>query len=135
MNSYKASDILHFSKYFFTDTNKFARHFALVLLPSAIMNYQNNLLCSVITSKPENYYALKLEKAKYFCFSEDSYACFRRRDIENINDLSNKNQPVGKLDKIDINKAFKIIKNVLYGAGDIYMMATVIREWKKIRLN
>lgn len=133
MNNYKASDILHFEKYYFTDINKYARHFALVLLPSAIMNYQNNLLCSVITSKPENYFALKLEKEKYYCFSEDSYACFRRRDIEDVNDLSNKKQPVGKLDKVDINKAFKIIKKILYGTGDLYMMATVIREWKKIR--
>lgn len=133
MNNYKASDILHFEKYYFTDSNKYARHFALVLLPSAIMNYQNNLLCSVITSKQEKHYSLKLEKEKYCCFSEDSYACFRRRDIEALNDLSNKKQPVGKLDKYDIKRAFKIIKGVLYGAGDLYMMATVIREWKKIR--
>ncbi|MDP2736543.1 MAG: hypothetical protein Q8O59_02020 [bacterium] len=133
MNNYKASDILHFEKYYFTDTKKYAKHFALVLLPSAIMNYQNNLLCSVITSKPENYFALKLEKEKYSCFYEDSYACFRRRDIEDINDLSNKRQPVGVLNKYDIKRAFNIIKGVLYGAGDLYMMATVIREWKKIR--
>jgi len=133
MNNYKALDILHFEKYYFTDTNKYARHFALVLLPSAIMNYQHNLLCSVITSKQETNYSLKLEKEKYRCFFGDSYACFRRRDIEDINDLSNKKQPVGALSKYGVKRAFNIIKGVLYGAGDLYMMATVIREWKKIR--
>ena len=133
MNNFEASHILHFEKYFFTDTNKYARHFALVLLPSSVMDYQNNFLCSVITSKPEKYYSLKLLKIKYKCFYEDSYACFRRRDIQQVDDLSNKNQPVGRLNKIDIKKSFKIIKSVLYGAGDLYMMATVIREWKKIK--
>jgi len=133
MNNYKAADILYFEKYYFTDTNECARHFALVLLPSAIMNYRHNLLCSVITSKPEIYYSLKLEKEKYRCFCEDSYVCFRRRDIEDINDLSGRKQPVGILSKYDKKRAFNIIKSVLYGAGDLYMMATVIREWKKIR--
>lgn len=133
MDKYKASDILHFEKYYFTDSNKFAKHFALVLLPPTVMNYQNNLLCSVITSKEENYFSLKLEKEKYCCFSQDSYACFRRRDIESINDLSNGRQPVGKLDRVDIKKALRIIKKVLYGAKDLYMTATVIREWKKIK--
>jgi len=132
MNNYKVSDILYFEKYYFTDTNECARHFALVLLPSAVMNYQHNLLCSVITSKPERYYSLKLEKEAYRCFYENSYVCFRRRDIEDVNDLSKKRQPVGTLNRHDIKRAFNIIKSVLYGAGDLYMMATVIREWKKI---
>ena len=133
MNNFKASDILYFKKYFFTDINKYARHFALVLLPSSVMNYQNNFLCSVITSKQENYYSLKLLKTRYKCFYKDSYACFRRRDIQHIDDLSNQNQPVGRLNKTDIKESFKIIKSVLYGAGDLYMMATIIREWKKIK--
>ena len=76
---------------------------------------------------------MNLQGIKYKCFYEDSYACFRRRDIQHVNDLSNKNQPVGRLNKIDIKKSFKIIKSVLCGAGDLYMMATVIREWKKIK--
>lgn len=133
MNNFQASDILHFKRYFFTDTNTYAQHFALVLLPSAVMNYENNLLCSVITSKKEKYYSLKLECKNYPCFSRDSYACFRRRDTEDTSDLSNKDQPVGNLKKVDIKKAFKVIKKVRYGAGDMYQMATVIREWKKIK--
>jgi hypothetical protein len=133
MNHFQASNILHFERYFFTDAKTYAKHYALVLLPSSVMNYENNLLCSVITSKEEKNYSLKLESNKYQCFSRNSYACFRRRDIEDTSDLSNKYQPVGKLNKIDIKKAFKIIKKVRYGAGDIYQMATVIREWKKIR--
>jgi hypothetical protein len=133
MNNFQSADILHFNKYFFTDTNNHAKHFALVLLSSSVMNYNNNLLCSVITSKMEKYYSLKLECNKYKCFSKDCYACFKRRDIEDINDLSHKMQPVGKLNKLDIRKAFKIIKKVYYGTGDIYQMATVIREWKKIK--
>ncbi|HAM88853.1 MAG: hypothetical protein US83_C0015G0023 [Candidatus Falkowbacteria bacterium GW2011_GWC2_38_22] len=133
MNKYKISDILHFEKYYFTDNNSFAKHFALVLLPSQIMNFQNNLLCSVITSKEEKYYSLKLESDKYCCFTKNSYACFKRRDIQNICDLSNNKQPVGQLDKNDFKKAFAIIKSVYYGSDDIYLMATVIREWKKIK--
>ena len=76
MNNFQASDILHFKKYFFTDIKTYAKHFALVLLPSSVMNYKNNLLCSVITSKEEKYYSLKLECNKYQCFSKDCYACF-----------------------------------------------------------
>jgi hypothetical protein len=133
MNNFQATDLLHFDKYFFTDNNTYARHFALVLLPSLVMNCQNNILCSVITSKEEKYYSLKLEKNKYQCFSKDCYACFRRRDMEDINDLSNINQPIGKLDKADTKKAFKVIQKVYYGAKDTYMMATIIREWKKIK--
>ncbi|MFH0840454.1 MAG: hypothetical protein V1865_00500 [bacterium] len=132
-NNFQATDILHFDRYFFTDSKKHSRRFALVLLPSAVMNYTNNLLCSVITSKKEKYYALKLEKDKYECFTCDSYVCFRRRDIEALDDLSNKYQPVGKLSKLDIKEAFKIIKKVFYGAGDTLLMATVIREWKQIK--
>jgi len=76
MNNFQVADLLHFEKYFFTDTGTCARHFALVLLPSSVMNYESNLLCSVVTSKKVQYYFLKLEKNKYPCFSKDSYACF-----------------------------------------------------------
>lgn len=133
MNNFKAADILYFRKYVFTDTNESANHFGLVLLPSAVMNYQNNLLCSVITSQPEKYYSLKLLPVKYRCFSKDSYVCFRRRDIQCVDDLDKRCQPVGRLDKNDIKEAFKMVKRVFYGAGDLYLTATVIREWKKIR--
>ncbi|MCF7795447.1 hypothetical protein K9M50_03745 [Patescibacteria group bacterium] len=90
------------------------------------------MFCNYIKARKELFFKI-LESNNYQCFSRDSYACFRRRDIEDTNDLSNKDQPVGKLNKIDIKKAFKIIKKVCYGAGDMYQMATVIREWKKIR--
>ena len=132
MDKFQVADILHFSKYVFTDSNTFASHFALVLLPPVIMNFSNNLLCSVITSKEDKYHALKLAQSEYKCFSKDSYVCFKRRDIECLVDLSKNKQPVGKLKQNDIKKAFKIIKAVYYGTNDIYQMGTVIREWKKI---
>jgi hypothetical protein len=133
MNNFQASNILHFDKYCFTDNNTFARHFALVLLPSSVMGYCNNVLCSVITSKKEKYYSLQLKNNKYRCFSKDSYVCFRRRDLEDVSDLSNGKQPVDTLNKLDIKEAFKILKSVLYGAKDMYMTATIVREWKKIK--
>lgn len=133
INTYQTADILHFKKYIFTDTNESAQHFALVLLPSAVMNYINNLLCSVITSKQMLRFSLKLSRSKYKCFNKDSYVCFGRRDINSVDDLSNKKQPVGWLDKFDIRKAFKILKAILYGTSDTFLVATIIREWKKIR--
>ncbi len=129
---YNIANILHFKKYFFTDTNKSAPHFALVLLPPAIMNYEHNLLCSVITSKKTFQFSVVLSKDKYRCFSKDSYICFNRRDTNSIHDLSNK-QPLGKLDRIDIKKSFKVLKCILYGTNDAYLMATIVREWKKIK--
>ncbi|MFA6525383.1 MAG: hypothetical protein WCT33_03930 [Patescibacteria group bacterium] len=131
---FRTSDILHFEKYCFTDSDNptYARHYALVLLPPAVMNYSNNLLCAVITSKKTKYFALKLLKSKYSFFNVDSYVCFRRRDINPLTGLSNKKQPVGKLDQIDIERAFKIIKRIYNYTSDVYLMATVVREWKKI---
>ena len=133
MNIFQAADILHFERYRFTDDGSVARHFALVLLPSSVVGYENSLYCAVITSKEDKQYSLKLEKNKYSCFSRDSFACFRRRDIESISDLSENKQPLEKLNKADIKNAFKVIKSVLYRAGDAYMTATVIREWKTMR--
>ena len=130
---YNIADILHFKKYCFTDNNKSSPHFALVLLPPSIMNYAHNLLCAVITSRQTKRFSLILPKSKYRCFAKDSYACFNRRDTNSVHDLSDREQPVGKLDNVDIRKSFKILKCIFYGTKDIYLMATVIREWKSIR--
>jgi len=132
-NQYQPADILHFQRYHFTDTHQEKPHYALVLLPSSIMDLENNLLCSVITSVPTKQFALKLLKSKYPCFQKDSYVCFNRRDINCLSDLSDKKQPLGKLHKEDIHKSFKILKAILYGTKDIYLMATIVREWKIIR--
>jgi len=132
MNKYKVADLLHFKNYVFTDTNESAPHFALVLLPSAIMDYEHNLLCAVVTSKFPKKYFVKLSKAKYSCLTKDSYICCSRRDINSITDLSKGKQPLDKLNKVDIKKTFKTLKAILYGTKDIYLMATIVREWKKI---
>ncbi len=132
-NNFQTADILHFAEYVFTDTNQKARHFGLVLLPSKIMEFENNLLCAVITSKFTREFALKLLKSKYDFFSEDSYACFNRRDINCLEGLSNAKQPLGRLDSSDIRKAFKILKSILYGTKDVYLVATIVKEWKKIK--
>ncbi|OGY42208.1 MAG: hypothetical protein A2Y67_01670 [Candidatus Buchananbacteria bacterium RBG_13_39_9] len=132
-NNFQTADILHFAEYVFTDTNQKARHFALVLLPSKIMEFESNLLCAVITSKFTREFALKLLKSKYAFFSKDSYVCLNRRDINCLEGLSDSKQPVGKLDILDIRKAFKILKSILYGTSDIYLMATIVKEWKKIK--
>lgn len=133
MDCFGVADILHFQNYRFTDNGNVASHYALVLLPPSIVGYENNLYCAVITSRKDTYFSLKLEKDKYICFSRDSFVCFRRRDIESLSDLSKKKQPLGRLNRADIKKAFNILKSVLYGAGDTYMTATIIREWKNIR--
>lgn len=135
VNNYRAADILHFKRYIFTDTGASAEHFALILLPSAIMDFEHNLLCSVITSRVPRYLsnAWKLLKTNYNCFSVDSYACLDRRDTNSVHDLSPRQQPVGKLIDHDIRKVFKILKRILYGSRDTFYVAVIVREWKKIK--
>ena len=134
--NFQAADILHFDKYIFTDTNKFAMHFAMVLLPPSVMDFENNLLCSVITSRRTKYFALELKKTDYKFFPKPySYVCLNRRDINSIEDLSDYEQPLGRLQKNDIKNAFKILKKILYGTDDTYLVATIVREWKKIKYN
>jgi len=142
---FKIADILYFERYFFTDNNSSAPHFALVLLPSSILPYRfsNSLLCAVITSKEPKSFFIELSKKKYIFFSKDSsYVCFDRQDINSINDLDAKqNQPLGALDKIDIKLAFKKIKDLFYSTRgkhlcqsfkiNKFLIATTIREWKK----
>lgn len=133
MNNYKIGDILFFENYYFTDTSQSAKHFALTLLPPGVMNLPNSLLCCVITSRPAKYFSLLLLKSKYQCFNKDSFACFNRRDINSIHNLDKKNkQPLAALDKVDLKKSFKILKKIFYGTTDTYLVAAVIREWKKL---
>lgn len=133
MNNYRVADILHFKKYIFTDTNQSAPHFALVLLPSSIMNFVHNLMCCVITSKPTVKFSVVLLKKKYACFDRDSYACLNRRDINSVYDLSEVKQPVGRLDQDDIQSVFRLLKKIMYGSTDTFQVATIVREWKQLR--
>ena len=50
MDSYSIGDILYFLSYYFTDTNGCKPHYAIFLFPSVLMEYENQILCSVITS-------------------------------------------------------------------------------------
>ncbi len=137
-NNYQAADILHFKKYYFTDTGESAAHFALILLPAILTSFENNLYCAVITSKrPRNNYNLLLKKEWYKCFSLDSFVCFDRIDINCVDDLSERGQPVGSMNKSDIKEGYGIFKRSLFtilkGNFDEYFVATFIREWKRIR--
>jgi len=137
MSNFQAADILYFRRYFFTDTNtdtkQGAPRYALVLLPSCVMGLSDNLLCCVITSQPTTRYALKLPKRIYDFLSKDSFCCFDRRDINSIHDLDNRKQSVGRLTQFGVRRAFGIIKAIHCGTPDLYLMATVVREWKKIK--
>ncbi|MGW8184497.1 MAG: hypothetical protein ACWGHO_00105 [Candidatus Moraniibacteriota bacterium] len=130
---YGIGDILHFERYCFTDTGEIAEHFGLVLLPPVIIDLENSLLCSVVTSQPPKYFYLELLPEEYDCFRKKTFVCFNRRDINSIGDLSKNKQPRGKLKSTDFKKAFKIIKGIHYGnSNDTYLVATIVREWKKI---
>lgn len=138
MTNFQAADILHFKKYYFTDTGESASHFALTLLPAILTSFENNLYCAVITSKrPKNNYNLLLKKEEYKCFSLDSFVCFDRIDINCVDDLSEKRQPVGRLNEKDTKEGYEIFKKSLFtilkGDFDEYLVATFIREWKRIR--
>ena len=130
---YQIGDILHFQHYFFTDTNTSAAHFALIILPPEIMDYVNNVLCAVITSKVTKRFALLLRCDDYGCFTKDSYVCLDRRDINALSDVSARRQPVGRLKKSDVKKCFRILQAMYYSQQDVWMMAVIIREWKKVR--
>lgn len=113
--SFAIGDILFFEEYHFTDTGKSAKHFGLVLLPEGATQFQNNLLCCVITSKyPQNKWSLLLQKTCYACFSKDSFACFDRKDLVAKDGLEMGYQPKEHLNPEDKMKAWKKLSNFFY---------------------
>jgi len=134
--SFKPGDIPFFSQYQFTDTGEVRKHFGLVLLPEEATQYQNSLLCCVITHQETKWWALLLECKKYTFFSCDSFACFNRKDLVSKTGLANGAQPKGNLDKDDLKKAFKMLKASLFLikdlASDPFLRGTIIYEWKQV---
>lgn len=139
MNNYKVADILHFGIYRFTDDldSKLGPRFALVIIPSKLTAFENNLYCSVITTqKPRSFdYFLKLKKSNYNCFNQDCIVCFNRMDLCSLEDLSKGKQPKSTLDQGDMQKSFKKLKKMLYSSRhsqllDKFLRAVTIREWK-----
>jgi len=132
--NFNVGDILYFDQYQFTDTGELKPHFGLVLLPERATEYQNSVLCSVITSKEPRIWGLLLEQTSYPCFRCDSYACLDRKDLVSKSGLSNKEQPVGSLTKGDLVKAFKILRKSLFVISDLgkspYFRAAIIYQWK-----
>lgn len=132
--SFKVGDILHFDQYQFTDTGELKRHFGLVLLPEHATQFQNSILCSVVTSKEPGRWGLLLSQKNYPCFVRDSYACFDRKDLVSKNGLSEGEQPVGSLRASDLTKAFKLLRKSLFVISDLgkspYFRAAIIYQWK-----
>lgn len=134
----EACDIAYFKKYFFTDdkTSKGVYHFATILLPTIATGFENSVLCAVITSQDssDKFTTLGLLKEEHSCFSkEKSFVCFRRRDLQSLNDLDNsQKQPIDRLTKEECRKGFKLLKNALFSDSKISPIerATIIREWK-----
>ena len=134
--SFKVGDIPLFDKYLFTDTGKVVRHFGLMLLPETATQYQNSLLCCVITSKITKHWSFLLESKNYPFFKKDSWACFNRKDLVSMDGLADGLQPRGRLRQEDIRPAFKILKKSLFVIKDIagitYLRGAIIYEWKQI---
>ncbi len=132
--SFNVGDILYFDQYQFTDTGETKPHFGLVLLPEHATEYQNSILCSVITSKEPRGWSLLLSKELYPCFNRNSYACFDRKDLVSKSGLNKEKQPVGSLSQIDLPKAFKMLRKSLFFVNDLgkspYFRAAIIYQWK-----
>ncbi len=133
--SFRVGSILFFDEYQFTDNQLIKKHFGLVLLPEHATQYQNSVLCCVITSKETPRWSLLLKESLYSCFDTDSYACFNRKDMVSKDGLNKDNQPRGTLNKVDMEKGFKILKQCLYAVKDIgsnqFFRGTIIYQWKK----
>lgn len=141
MNKLEIGDILRFRKYYFNDTGADGgARFALLILPievtEAEQGFSNQAYCSVITKqKPYNHYSFLVKKESYSCFTEEkSYICLDRRDFQSFSDLENGKQPKGELSKEDARKVYKTLKNHIKDNPKVdnqYLIATLIREWKK----
>ena len=136
--AFSIGDILYFKTYCFTDKGTNAPHFGLVLLGDGLTKFKNSILCCVITSKEPNVkkWCLILKCDSYKCFKVDSYACFDRKDLQSVGDLDRgRQQPQGHLNRGDLKRAFKILKNSLFNINDWaskpFLKGAIIREWKK----
>jgi hypothetical protein len=141
MNNYGIGDILFFTSYYFNDTRESLPHYGIVILPSILMDYDNNVLCSVVTSseksKTEKYcVALFIDIHK--CFSKQTYCCLNRRDIQSLVDLDQeRGYPLSTLTKEELIKCFNLLKSIKYSPHqkDKYLIPTIIREWKLLLYN
>lgn len=135
--SFKVGDLPFFDEYQFTDTNEVAKHFGLVLLPEEWTQYQDSVLCCVVTShEPKQArWSLPLACGSYPCFTKPSFACFNRKDLVSKRGLGPEPQPRGALAGNDFAKAFKILKRSLFAiqdvASDPFLRGAIIRVWKK----
>jgi mRNA-degrading endonuclease toxin of MazEF toxin-antitoxin module len=135
--NFSVGDIPFFREYQFTDTGKTAPHFGLVLLPENATRYTSSVLCCVITSQQPNRkkWSLLLKCSCYSCFTNDSHACFDRKDLVSKNGLGNDPQPKAKLNKDDLKRAYKVLRGSLFVikdlANDPHMRGVIIYEWKK----
>lgn len=133
--SFSVGDLPFFGEYQFTDTGKTAKHFGLVLLPEEATQYQDSVLCCVVTSQPPARWSLSLEQNDYPCFTKQSFACFDRKDLVSKRGLGADPQPRGTLTDKDFLRAFKILKKSLFVVRDIandkFLRGAIIFEWKK----
>lgn len=136
MNNYSIGDVLYFSSYYFTDTKESMPHYGMVTLPSILMDYENNVLCSVLTSSEKSKrkkYCTPLCLEAHKCFSKQTYCCLNRRDIQSLIDLDKKKKhPLSTLTKEELIKCFNLFKSINYSIyqKDKYFIPTIIREWK-----
>jgi hypothetical protein len=132
--NFEVGHILFFDRYQFTDTGETKPHFALVLLPERATEYQNSILCAVITSKEPKKWGLPLSKTAYSCLTRDSFVCFDRKDLVSKEGLGSDEQPKGKLTDGDFKPAFKLLKKSLFVVDDLgkspYFRAAIIYQWK-----
>ena len=136
MDSYKIGDILYFLSYYFTDTNECAPHYAMVVLPSILMEYESQILCCVITSNQEakkKKYCISLSLDIHKCFNRETFCCLNRRDIESLGDLDlSKKLPLSILTKDELKKCFKLFKNIKHSPiQNNYFVPVIVREWKR----
>lgn len=140
----ETADIVFFEDYIYTDENalskpntvRHTRRFALILLPQGLWQYVNQIYCCVITHIPSrNIFKLILLKTKYSCFSQDSFACFDRVDLEPLSqgEFTKKDE----LDLPDLRRGLQMIRRCLANNQECYndkaFRGTLIREWKKKR--
>ena len=136
MDSYSIGDILYFLSYYFTDTNGCKPHYAMVVLPSVLMEYENQILCSVITSNKgskKKKYCIPLSLKIHKCFNKETFCCINRRDIQALEDLdSSKKLPLSTLTKEELKECFRLFKNINYSPiQNKYLLPVIVREWKR----
>lgn len=133
----EAADIVHFDQYFYTDREGGSKNrFSVVVLPSTLSRFQSSIYCCVVTKQSPNKWNchISLKKTSYRFLSMDSFCCFDRMDMQSRGDLSDIEQPLGKLLKDDIKAGLKQIARFLYRSNsgvDGYLRAAIIREWKQ----